>query len=373
MNDNLITVWIQQPDDRPNFMFQWIDPTTGKRKSKSAGTDNRAVAEMRKTILEHELNNGTHRDTSRMTWAAFRKAFETEYLLGCRPGTRRCYQVVLDSFERLIQPVSLRSINERVISQYTALLRQERGRFGGNTSPWTVKSNLQLLHTAMAWAVKQKLLPECPHFPTVKVPKTTPKPVPVEAFERLLDKADDQMKAYLLTGWLAGLRRNEALLLEWEPTDAAPWLDLGRRPRIWLPAGFVKGCADQWVPLDPRLAAVLDAMPRTGKQVFRFVSSTGQPLTPNGISMRIYYLAKAAGVKMSMKVLRRGFGSRYAGKVPAQVLQKLMRHANIRTTMDFYANIDAAVEEAVFGTETAAQHNESHNTTAETAENPGEM
>ena len=50
-----------------------------------------------------------------------------------------------------------------------------------------------------------------------------------------------------------------------------------------------------------------------------------------------------------MKALRRGFGCRYAGKVPAQVLQKLMRHVNIKTTMDFYANVDAAVEEAVLG------------------------
>jgi integrase len=52
-----------------------------------------------------------------------------------------------------------------------------------------------------------------------------------------------------------------------------------------------------------------------------------------------------------MRTLRRGFGCRYAGKVPAQVLQRLMRHANITTTMQFYANVDAAVEEAVLGQE----------------------
>jgi hypothetical protein len=40
---------------------------------------------------------------------------------------------------------------------------------------------------------------------------------------------------------------------------------------------------------------------------------------------------------------------RESGKVSAHVLQKLMRHANIKTTMDYYANVDAAVEEAVLG------------------------
>ena len=35
-----------------------------------------------------------------------------------------------------------------------------------------------------------------------------------------------------------------------------------------------------------------------------------------------------------------------------------MRHANIKTTLDYYANIDAAVEEAVLG----AQRNSLSNT-----------
>jgi hypothetical protein len=54
-------------------------------------------------------------------------------------------------------------------------------------------------------------------------------------------------------------------------------------------------------------------------------------------------------VRLTMHTLRKGFGCRYAGRVPAQVLQKLMRHRNIKTTMDYYANVDAAVEEAVLG------------------------
>jgi hypothetical protein len=35
--------------------------------------------------------------------------------------------------------------------------------------------------------------------------------------------------------------------------------------------------------------------------------------------------------------------------VPAQVLQRLMRHANIATTMGFYANVDDAAMAAVLG------------------------
>jgi integrase len=57
-----------------------------------------------------------------------------------------------------------------------------------------------------------------------------------------------------------------------------------------------------------------------------------------------------------MHSLRKGFGCYYAGKVSAQVLQKLMRHGDIKTTMTYYANVDDAVEAAV------AQRNSSRNT-----------
>jgi integrase len=72
-------------------------------------------------------------------------------------------------------------------------------------------------------------------------------------------------------------------------------------------------------------------------------------------------LAKLANVRLAMHSLRKGFGCRYAGKVPAQVLQRLMRHASIKTTMDFYANIDAAVEAAILG----SHHNTLPNTSPE--------
>jgi integrase len=60
-------------------------------------------------------------------------------------------------------------------------------------------------------------------------------------------------------------------------------------------------------------------------------------------------MARQAGVKLTMHSLRKGFLCRYAAKVTAQVLKGLARHANITTTMDYYANVDEAVEAAVLG------------------------
>jgi integrase len=356
---------VQRFKDRKHLMLQWIDPDTGKRKSKSAETDDEGKAEQARADHEYELNHGKYQEASRMTWERFRELFEQEYLPNLRPNTRVRYEDVFDLFEELCHPTRLRSVSERTLSAFAAAMRQKPTRGRAGMMPSTIRVTLQFLGTALHWAVDQKLLPACPKFPAVKVPRKRPQPIPAESFERLIDKAPDaQTRVYLLCGWLGGLRLNEAFSLEWERTEEAPHVALDRG-RIVLPAEFAKSVEDQWVPLDAVLKEALLALPRHGKKVFRFVDvRDGHPITPNGVSERIIRLAKKAGVKLSMHSLRKGFGCYYAGKVPAQVLQKLMRHGDIKTTLAYYANVDDAVEAAV------AQRNSSCNTRPEQANTP---
>jgi integrase len=186
-----------------------------------------------------------------------------------------------------------------------------------------------------------------PDFPTIKVPQKDPQPVPTESFEKMFAKATDaEMRAFILCGWLAGLRLNEALHLEREANDKFPYLDL-LHDRIVIPAEFAKAVRDQWVPLDPDLRAALEALPDHGVRVFDFQGPNGDRVGLRAVGARVIRLARLAGVKITMKTLRRGFGCYHAARQPAQVLRKLMRHANISTTMAFYANVDDAVEAAV--------------------------
>jgi integrase len=367
MLEERVTVWVQRFKDRRHLMLQWTDPETGRRKSKSAETDDPDKAEQARADLEYELNHGKYQEASRMTWERFRELFEDEYLSNLRGGTRERYDDVFDLFEELCHPTSLKGVTERTVSAFAAGMRKKPTYRRVGMMPSTIRVNLQSLHTALSWAVRQKMLPECPAFPSVKVPRKKPQPIAVEAFERLVDKAaDPYMRAFLMTGWLAGLRLNEALHLEWEPAEAAPYLDLARG-RIILPAEFAKSVEDQWVPLDPALAEMLSRLPRQGARVFRFVKGkAGLPMTLNGVSQRVIRLAQKAGVRLTMHSLRKGFGCYYAGKVSAQVLQKLMRHGDIKTTMTYYANVDDAVEAAV------AQRNSSRNTPTDVPATPAE-
>jgi integrase len=367
MSEKRVSVWVQHFKDRESLVLQWIDPETGRRKSRTAGTADPKEAEAARTDLESDLNNGRYQEASRMTWERFRELFESEYVAACRANTRENYAETLNLFERLCNPAKLRSISERTISRFKAAMETNPTRGRDGMMPSTIKVRLQFLHTALQWAVEQKMIPAVPKFPSVKVPKKRPQPIPLESFERLLNKApDDNMRAFLLCGWLAGLRLGEAVALEWEPTESAPYVDFCRK-RIVIPATFSKAVEDQWVPIDPALQATLEALPRDGAKVFRFPSSRGGELTLSGVSDRVVYLAKKAGVRLTMHSLRKGFGCRYAGKVSAHVLQRLMRHANIKTTLDYYANIDTAVEEAILGVAAPAQRNTLRNTNPQEA------
>jgi integrase len=349
MPEKRIVVWIQRMADREHDTLQWHDPATGKRKSRSAGTCNPLEAELRRADLEYELNHGLHAETSAMTWEKFRELFEAEYLPHRRPRSRYQYRRALGWLERLAHPARLASVDERMLSRFAADLAGQKGRGGNATmATATVKVLVTLVHTALKWAHGQKLIPGVPRCPALKVPKKRPQPVVTEAVERLLTASDDpNLSGLLLCCWHAGLRLGEAAALSWEESQESPWVDLAR-DHIVLPARFAKGDQDQWVPLHPDLRQALLALPGREGRVFRLVSHrTGRPLGQNGISDRITRLARKAGVRLTAKSLRKGFGSYYAARVSAQVLQKLMRHQDIKTTMDYYANVDSAVEDAV--------------------------
>jgi integrase len=114
---------------------------------------------------------------------------------------------------------------------------------------------------------------------------------------------------------------------------------------------FAKSAEDQSVPLHPVLRQTLAALPRTSPEVFPFRSRRGGGrLSRVGITTYVRHLAKKAGVRLSMHKLRKGFGCRVAqllGKGRAPILHELMRHSSMQITMDYYANVDDVLQEAI--------------------------
>ncbi len=334
-NVSRVRVWVQRLVGRPNLALRWHDPDTGRCRNQSARTDNLKIAQERAKDKEYELNHGIHRQPARMSWEQFCDLYAEEKLAGNRPATQNKARYVFDSFEEHCHPKNLGAVTERLLSLYVTRLRTAK------RSPATIAGHLAYLKAALRWAVDQKFLPEMPKVAMPKVPrKSIIRTVTKEEFERLVSKAPDGgWRAFLLTAWYTGMRRNEMLDLHWQD-GPAPWVDFPHK-RIWIPAAYNKADADQWLPLHPDLAAALGPLRRPRGRLFTL------GINPEAVSTRFREVARQAAVRATLHDLRRTFGSRYAPHVSAPVLQRLMRHADIKTTLAFYTNVDGALEESI--------------------------
>jgi integrase len=335
MGETRINVWVQKFQDRPSLVLQWIDPDTGQRKSKSAGTADPEQADKARADLEYELNHGIAHEPSKTAWDKFRELYEDEKLASNREGTRKKAGYVFDSFEKLARPRTLGQLTERTLSRYATQLRKV------GFKPATIQGHLAYLRAALRWAADQKFIPAPPKVVMPRVPKKKfIRKIVDGEYRALLVKAPNaHWYAFIATAWFTGMRRNEMLDLTWENREV-PYIDFVTR-RVWIPAAYNKSDEDQWVPMHPELGQILQALPERTGYLFPFRNA------PREVSRKFTKLATSAGLNITLHDLRRSFGSRYASKVPAPVLQRLMRHADIKTTLAYYTDVDDVLEEAI--------------------------
>ncbi|HKB40330.1 MAG TPA: site-specific integrase, partial [Gemmataceae bacterium] len=260
------------------------------------------------------------------------------------PNTRKTVRRALNLFERLARPGGLASLDARTIARFQTAMMAE------GYAPRSIKTYLDSLHGALAWAVDPGgLIPTVPSFPDVIVPPQRPRPLPAEHYEHLLERAG-QLHPLLELGWHAGLRIGEAARLCWEETGREPWVDLEAK-RLRFPVGGQKAKREDWIPIAPPLLAVLEALPREGRRVVPLFRQDGSPVKDSYrtdyTDKRFRELARGAGVRATFHGLRKAFGTRYAARVPAQVLQRLMRHSSIAVTLAYYCDLGDAMIEAV--------------------------
>jgi len=357
----------------------WRDPLTGKRKVISAKTTDPAKAERVAAVLQDELNSGRYQAASKITWAEFRQRFESESLSRLSAKAQGTTRTALNHVERVLNPDRLAKITAPRLSEFQAALRKpytvtkEVFKNGKPTTKkvtkhaladTTITSVLRHLRPALAWAVSMGMLPKVPDMHAPKKAKGQTlmrgRPITAEEFDRMLAvvpkvRPDDSAAwtRYLTGLWLSGLRLEESLALSWDQDEPFA-VDLSsRRPAFRIYAESQKARRDEILPMTPDFAQWLLQTPeaeRSGR-VFNLIGlQTRGPITPKRISRIVSKIGKkatvvvnkAAGKFASAHDLRRSFGTRWASRVKPAVLQRLMRHANIATTMAYYVALDSA-------------------------------
>lgn len=380
---NRISVCIFKRAGRKFYEAQWADPETGRKKTRSTGTDRKRDAERFAGNLERELRRGTFREPQRVTWDEFRERFETEVFPTYREKTRLKYASTFNAVEDIINPKSLAALNGSAVSTLAAKLRET-----GREEP-TVKGHLSCLRRVLRWAHRKNLIAAVPDIEMPETTATTGRAVTTEEFERMLakvrsvcaakllrqrtrlilricrgealrddlDAVDARIQqtvrswSYLLRGlWWSGLRLGEAMSLSWDDDRRIMADFTGRRPMFLIAARGQKNKRDSLTPMAPEFAEFLMQTPQDDRSGYVFDQAT---MRQDTVSKMIRRIGVAAGVKVgeydrSMRPkhagahdLRRAFGSRWAMRVLPPVLKELMRHADIQTTMRYYVSRDA--------------------------------
>jgi integrase len=349
------------------YQLRWRDPETGAWRQKAAGSDSKKVAEKLAAQLEADLQQGRYVAPSKVTWEEFRYAFESEKLPSLAPRSRNSYRSALNHVEKALHPEKLAEVDAAAVSRLQTRLRDQGLRES------SIATHLRHVKAALKWAHELGMLVT---LPKVQMPKRARnqrhmrgRPITGEEFDRMKAvvkkvRPNDTgaWKGFLEGLWLSGLRLGEALALSWE-AESGISVDLsGKYPCFVISAESEKGFRDRRLPMTPDFADLVLKTPsedRVGK-VFAVANGFGIDRASRVIC-KIGAKAKVVVNKEQDKFasahdLRRAFGTRWSSRVTPAVLQQLMRHASIETTLKFYVeqNADAVGAELwKFETQTA--------------------
>lgn len=332
----------------------WFDPISGKKKAKSAKTADWREAERAAAELEKKLTACTV-DAAKLTWEAFKKRYLDEHVTSLKPRTRDSVDYAFGRIKEFLDPDKLVKLNASALSTFQSKLRET------DISESTIANILRHIKAALGWAVSIGLLSAVPKIvmpKRAKGRKMKGGAVIGEQFDRMLDACEvirpkdaGNWKRYIRGLWLSGLRLNESLALSWDP--GAPFaVDLtGKKPAFRIRGEAQKSGKDERLPMTPDFAAFLLETPEAERRgrVFRLDSlKTGHPLKCILICKTVADIGDKAGAIVNPETggtatahdLRRSFGTRWAKRVMPAVLQKLMRHASINTTMSYYVDLN---------------------------------
>lgn len=295
-------------------------------------------------------------------WLEFQIRYEREYLDELGGAHQRKWKAAVKRVDEFLNPVFVNDLDSRRLSQLGVLLKSATYGKGENEKPvsqGTIDGYFRSILGALSWAAEMQIIQSVPVFRVSKQKsrkarvgkRSKGRAITGEEHERMKEAAREVRKdagdaetwiKILDHLYLSGLRLEEQMALSWDWSDPfAVSIDC-KYPRYVIEGDAQKSGKSELLPIAPDYVELLRKTPmvqREGKVLrWSFATSTTTRI--------ISKIGKTANVKVnsqgkmaSAHDYRRTFGTRWASKLAPADLQRLMRHASINTTMDYYVNL----------------------------------
>lgn len=348
-----------------------LPPLMGERRRKSktfpVGTP-KSVVDAFKRQVEIDLATGEFVSAKEITLEKFTETvFFQTYTKFLSPTTASNYRRLYESgkpycIKNVFGKYKLKDVTRRMVQNWVNTLSD-------NTSPKTVRSYLNFLHSIYNSAISEDIIkPHCNPTEHIKLPpKNTP---PIEAYtieqiNKLLELSRDDNISHLIIalGSLSGLRRGELAGLRWDNVHIDtenPELNIVETRIVVDGEETIKApktkAGNRVIPIPNSLAEILRQERlnyKTNKLKFGkdFVDKgyviskpNGEPYKPDGISIHyerfMYRMESDYGIPYkSLHKLRHTFASLLIdnGANP-KVIQKALGHEDITMTLGTYAH-----------------------------------
>jgi integrase len=209
-------------------------------------------------------------------------------------------------------------------------------------APKSINNHLICLATILAVAVEWRRIDRAPKIRKLKVPTPETNFLTFAQAEALVSVGCPAVgmpwSAMIMAGLRAGLRISEMIALRWKDVDfAAGRIAVVENDWCGIP-GTPKGGTAGYVPLSQELAAILREVPsRTTRHALVFCEPDGTKFTREQCHRPIRKACRKAGLRPAgWHALRHTFASHLVMRgVPIKVVQELMRHATIISTMRY--------------------------------------
>ena len=328
----------------------WVDFRFDHTRYRKRSPENsRAGAIAYEAVLRHRLARGEAieaAERSQVTFEQFAHKWFKEYVVtNNKYSEQRTKKYILNS--SLIP-----FFGTMLVGQITAyhIEQYKMRRLTDGVTNKTIKNDLTVLSKCLSTAYEWLALPGTP--PRIVWPKCASHRTDYLSPEEcglLLSHAEGVVYELILTALRTGMRQGELRGLQWSAIDWQSRMLTVRHARCDYQKILIspKSNRERHIPLDAELYQLLERRKKTTGYVF--TDTDGRPFDYKRLDRRLAKVCNAAGTRhISWHILRHTFASQLAMKgVPLPVVQVLLGHASITTTMRYAHVAPSALRPAI--------------------------